>query len=102
MPDCSLLQVPRTGGQPVAVELKRRVLLREVNTRIREVSDRFGTPEGVYRLLCECGEEACEERLDVPVVEYEELRLRSEFLMCAAHEPELVPALVLADPVPLQ
>ena len=109
MSDSSLLQVLRTGGFPIAVELKRRVLLREVNARIREVSDRFGTPDGSYRLLCECGEEGCSERLDVPVAGYDELRLRNGFLVCAAHEPPspaasltVMAALVPAEPVALQ
>ena len=110
MSDLSVLQVPRTGGRPIAVELKRRVLLREVNTRIREVSDRFGTPEGAYRLLCECGREDCEERLEVPVAEYDDLRRTSGFLLAPAHEPQgaalrqvvLMPGLVPADPLHLQ
>ena len=79
MTDCSLLRIPLTGGSSIAVELKRSVL-------IREVSDRFGTPEGSYRLICECGREDCEERLEVPVAEYEDLRLRNEFLVCEPHE----------------
>jgi len=83
--------------------------MREVNARIREVSDRFGTPDGSYRLLCECGEEGCAERLDVPAAEYEDMRLSNEFFVCAAHErpaasasAALMPDLVPADPVPLQ
>lgn len=84
--------------------------MREVNARIREVSDRFGTPDGSYRLLCECGEVGCAERLDVPAAGYDELRLSNEFLVCDAHSPKrieggpvtLTPALVPADPLPLQ
>ena len=89
-------------------ESKRRVLLREVNTRIREISDRFGTPDRVYHLVCECGADGCAERLDIPVDEYDELRRRHEFLLVAAHEPRgtkgharLKPAFVPADAVPL-
>ena len=85
MTDCSLLQLSLTGGSPIAVEVKRRVLLREVNSRIREVSDRFGTPEGFYRLMCECGRADCGERLEVPVADYEELRLEKEFFVCGTH-----------------
>lgn len=110
MSHCSLSEAPRTGGRTIAAELKRRVLLREVNTRIREMSDRFGTTAGSYRLLCECGREDCEERLEVPVAEYDDLRRRSAFLVAPAHEPPgaagqrvvLMPALVPADPLHLQ
>ena len=107
--DCSLLRVPLTGGSPIAAELKRKVLLREVNARTREVSDRFGTPEGSYRLICECGREDCEERFEVPVAEYEDLRLRNEFLVCESHaakpvSPPVVPmpAAIPAEPLRLR
>jgi hypothetical protein len=100
---CALLEAP------IAVELRRSALLREVNARIREVSDRFGTPEGFYRLICECGRENCEERFEVPVADYEDLRLRAEFLVCEAHEAQvapppvaLMPAMVPAEPLRLQ
>jgi hypothetical protein len=96
--DCSLLREPLTGGSSITVELKRRVLLREVNTRIREVSDRFGAPEGSYRLMCECGREDCGERLEVSVAEYEDLRRRNEFLVCESHTAKPVAAPVVAMP----
>jgi hypothetical protein len=110
VPDLSVLQVPRIGGLPIAVELKRKILLREVNNRIREISDGFGTPEGFYRLICECGRENCEERFEVQVAEYDDLRRRNDFLVCSAHEPKhatgpavaLMPAFVPADPLHLQ
>jgi hypothetical protein len=85
-------------------------LLREVNTRIREISDRFGAADGSYRLLCECGSDDCEERLDVPVGDYEELRRAEGFLVAAGHQPAgkpggaavRMPAFVPADPLRLQ
>ena len=102
--------VPRTGGRTVAAKLKKRALLREVNTRIREISDRFGTPDGVYRLICECGREDCEERLIVAVSAYEAIRKRERFLIAPGHEEvetrgsaaKLVAALGPADPVRLR
>jgi hypothetical protein len=101
----------RRWGPAIAPELKRRMLLREVNGRIREISDRFGTPEGTYRLICECGREDCEERVEVPVSAYEEARRSDGFLVAPGHaEPTpkgassstLMPALVPADPLRLQ
>jgi hypothetical protein len=90
--------------------LNRKALLREVNTRIREISDGFGAPDGSYRLLCECGDEDCAERLDVPIGQYDELRRTGGFLFAAGHEPAgtaspqatRMPAFAPADPVPLQ
>jgi hypothetical protein len=37
---------------------KNQLLFREVNRRIREVSDSFG-PDGSVQFLCECGGEDC-------------------------------------------
>ena len=93
-----MLRVPLTEGSPIAVELMRRVLLREVNNRIRELSDRFGTPEGIYRLICECGRGDCGERFEVSVAEYEDLRLRNEFLVCESHAAKPVPSPVVPMP----
>jgi hypothetical protein len=37
---------------------QNQLLFREVNRRIREVSDSFG-PDGSVQFLCECGREDC-------------------------------------------
>ena len=60
-----------------------------MNSRIREISDRWGTADRVYRLVCECGVADCEERVDVPVGRYDELRQGSEFLVAPAHDEPL-------------
>lgn len=59
-------------------ERERRVianeaLFRQVNERIEEVSELV--PEGeLLEFLCECGEEACLERIEVTRAEYEAVR----------------------------
>jgi hypothetical protein len=57
---------PLTGPQR-----RRRELFREVNARILEVSSRFGTYDGRYDLLCECGMDPCIAWVDVPASVYE-------------------------------
>jgi len=89
----------------MAAEPKQQLLLRAVNARIREISDRFGTPEGTYRLLCECGREDCGERVDVEVLRYEEARRRRGFFLAAGHAApsrQALPGLLAAEPVPFQ
>jgi hypothetical protein len=79
-------------------------LLRDVNARIREISDRFGTPQEYYRFLCECGDGDCDERVEVEVALYAEMRRARGFFFPghASLGPEAVPGLVAAEPVRFQ
>ena len=69
----------------MAAKLTRQLLLREVNTRIREISDRFGTEDGLYCFLCDCGTEGCRERVEVPASFYDEARRRARFFLAQGH-----------------
>jgi hypothetical protein len=51
---------------------KTEALFRDVNERIAETSERFDSDEAYF--MCECGDPACAERLEVPLTEYEEVR----------------------------
>ena len=77
---------PRTILTPP--ELSRRTLFREVNARIREITARFGTTAATYVVLCECGEDGCMKRVEVPAAVYEEVvdRGRERFLVAPGHE----------------
>jgi hypothetical protein len=89
----------------MAAEPKQQLLLRAVNARIREISDRFGTPEGTYRLICECGQEDCRGRVEVEVLRYDEARRRRGFFLAAGHAApsrQALPGLLAAEPVPFQ
>ena len=88
---------------PGAVRKQR--ILRDVNARIREISDRFGMPQGSYRLLCECGQEDCDERVEVEVAMYAEIRRTSGYLLAPTHAGvgrDAMPGLVAAEPVHFQ
>jgi len=69
----------------MAAKLTGKFLLREVNARIRGMSDRFGLENGLYSLLCECGSEDCRERVEVPASVYEEARRRARFFLAQGH-----------------
>jgi hypothetical protein len=69
----------------MALRLDATLLLRDVNARIREISDRFGTDDGCYRLLCECGGDGCHERVEVPASFYEEARRQAQFFLAQGH-----------------
>jgi hypothetical protein len=49
-------------------------LFREVNERMREVSDAFAIVDLDLELVCECADERCGERLRVTTAEYERIR----------------------------
>src|SRR5207253_1164302 len=89
----------------MAAKLTGKFLLREVNARIREISDRFGTIAGHDHRLCECGREDCDGRVEVPVVLYDEARRNSRFFFAPGHAvrgADAEPGLVAAEPVRFQ
>ena len=89
----------------MAAEPKQQLLLRAVNARIREISDRFGTPEGTYRFICECGREDCGERVEVEVLRYDEARRTKGFFLAVGHAvpgAQAMPGLVAAEPLGFQ
>jgi hypothetical protein len=49
-------------------------VFRDVNERIREISDQFGQKEPTYDLLCECSDAACTEKVVLTRAEYEDVR----------------------------
>lgn len=67
-------------------QVQRRVLFREVNARIRELNKSFGVRAGSYELLCECGRDACVQRIEVPVSVYESALETGRFLVAPGHE----------------
>jgi hypothetical protein len=48
------------------------VLFRNVNEGIKEASDRFDSTTAEF--VCECGDPACTDRVEVPLEAYEEVR----------------------------
>ena len=73
-------------------DVGKRVLFREVNQRIYDISveERKGG-SGPVALVCECGEHGCTELVEITTAEYEKLRsTRNHFLVLSGHEsPDL-------------
>jgi hypothetical protein len=67
-------------------ESGRRMLVREVNARIEEISRDFGGVNGSYDLICECGRVECVERVEVPVSFYQAARPKGCFLIAPGHD----------------
>jgi hypothetical protein len=49
-------------------------LFREVNERIRGMTEKFGEDEAPYDFVCECSDPACTQRVVLTRVEYEKVR----------------------------
>ena len=68
---------------------RNQVLFREVNERIAALS--AGNEPAVNLLICECGDEACAESLEITPTEYERVRADgARFVVLTGHQlPEV-------------
>jgi len=63
---------------------RTEALFRNVNEEIRDASDRFASHVGEF--VCECADPSCTEHVEVPLVEYEEVRSEpTQFLVRHGH-----------------
>jgi hypothetical protein len=58
-----------------------------VNTRIRSINERFGIDRPTYEVLCECGHDACVQRVEVPVAVFAEVHVNDErYVVAPGHQ----------------
>ena len=70
-------------------------LFREVNERVKGISDEFNVPLSEAEFVCECGDESCTQRIRLTMAEYEELRSEpTHFAIVPGHEIHDVEILV--------
>lgn len=74
-------------------------LFREVNERIREVSDTFGQKDATYNFLCECSDPGCTKKVVLTRTEYEGVRSDpARFVVAKGHAlPEIEAVVERAD-----
>jgi hypothetical protein len=76
---------PMDPGQEKRLAMNE-ALFRDVNERIREISDTFGQEEATYDFLCECSDPACADRVVLTRAEYEHVRSDStRFVVAKGH-----------------
>ena len=64
---------------------RTEALFREVNERIAESADRFGSEDASF--VCECADAACSDRVEVALDDYEDVREDgAQFLLAKGHE----------------
>ena len=67
-------------------EARSQALFREVNERIEQIADNFGS-DGQNQLICECGNPDCTQRIELTPAEYEHVRAHaSRFVVALNHE----------------
>lgn len=72
---------------------RAEALFRDVNERIAETADRFDAERAEF--VCECGDQACTERVSASLHEYEQVRADgTHFLLRPGHEDGRVERIV--------
>lgn len=75
----------RPAPRPPLARIRKRLLLREVNERIRDVST-DSCAQHECEFLCECGDPDCLEPVSLSLAEYGEVRANpSDFLTAPEH-----------------
>ena len=79
-------------------------VFREVNERISEVNETFGSSvpsewsTGELDLICECDDTSCVERISMPVAAYEQVRADPrQFVIVPGHEDHAVEDVVARE-----
>ncbi len=70
---------PRAAARRTIEQHKKRIveneiLFRDVNERLKNVSEGFGDVLPEFDIICECGDAACTQRISMTLGEYEQLR----------------------------
>jgi hypothetical protein len=78
---------PRRYDERIRRIGENEALYRQVNERVEEINDAFGTVTGVSEIMCECGSLECSAQLTVPREVYEQVRANpARFLISPGHE----------------
>lgn len=74
---------------------QNEAVYREVNERVLGINERFGIDDDRVSFICECGQLACAERIDLTVAEYEAVRSSPvRFALVRGHDDPSVETVV--------
>jgi hypothetical protein len=74
---------------------QNEILYRTVNEKIEDLNKAFGTLTGTMTVVCECGDAACAEQIELDVPTYERVRADPAlFVTVAGHEEPDVESVV--------
>jgi hypothetical protein len=76
---------------------KTESFFRNVNERIAESAERFGSQEAEF--VCECHDQSCVDRIEVPLTDYEAVRENpTRFILLPGHENQSIEQIVERRP----
>jgi uncharacterized protein (DUF1499 family) len=82
---------------PAVTTVRKKMLFREVNERVVEVSRQ--AVEGDIEILCECGEDPCLAQITLSASAYDAVRtVPTRFVVAPGHENEKLERVVTARP----
>jgi hypothetical protein len=65
--------------------IENEKLFREVNDRVADLQGNFSDPDPEW--VCECGDETCFEKVNVPAEDYQQIRAHGDwFVITPGHE----------------
>ncbi|HEY6017993.1 MAG TPA: hypothetical protein VIU86_18865 [Gaiellaceae bacterium] len=74
---------------------QNEAVYREVNERVLGINERFGIDDDRVSFICECGQLACTERIELTVEEYEAVRSNPvHFALVPGHDDPSVERVV--------
>lgn len=78
---------PRREDERIRRIGENEALYRQVNERVEEINDAFGSISGVFDVTCECGSLECADQIAVPRDVYEQVRADpARFIIKSSHE----------------
>ncbi len=90
---CSKARAAGRPGEEHPIEqhkkrvVENEILFRDVNERLKGVSEGFGDVLPEFEIICECGDAGCTERISMTLNEYEQLRADGkQFAIRPGHE----------------
>jgi hypothetical protein len=70
---------------------KNQSLFRDVNERVADLNEAFGSIRPIGEFVCECADQTCVEQIGLTIDEYEALRERAERFAVAPSDEHVFP-----------
>jgi hypothetical protein len=78
---------------------RNEAVFREVNERIRDVTDTYASDGHVYEFLRECADTSCTDRIRLISAEYERIRRDpKQFVLAPGHDLSAIEAVIEVQP----
>ena len=74
---------------------QNEAVARKVNQKLEDLNEAFSTFSGTFAIMCECGDAACSEQIQMSRDDYEQVRSEpTQFVVVRGHEVQTTEAVV--------